>query len=57
MKLTRVYADADGESHVEDIEVEFSPVDFAPPALPGVARKLWEGTWNLRMKEQGRTRS
>jgi len=34
MKYTRVYADENGESHFEDVEVEFSPVDFAPPAPP-----------------------
>jgi hypothetical protein len=32
MKYTRVYADSNSESHFEDVEVEFSPVDFAPPA-------------------------
>ena len=34
MKYTRVYADSNGESHFEDVEVEFSSVDFAPPAPP-----------------------
>ena len=34
MKYTQVYADENGESHFEDVEVEFSPVDFAPPAPP-----------------------
>jgi len=34
MKYTRVYADENGESHFEDVEVEFSSVDFAPPAPP-----------------------
>lgn len=34
MKYTRIYCDADGESHFEDISVEMSPVDFAPPAPP-----------------------
>ena len=34
MKYTRVYADESGESHFEDMEVEFSSVDFAPPAPP-----------------------
>ena len=29
---TRLYADADGESHFEDVEVGLSLVDFAPPA-------------------------
>ena len=36
MKVTyvRLYADADGESHFEDVEAELAPVDFAPPAPP-----------------------
>lgn len=34
MKYTRVYADANGQSHFEDVEVRLSPVDFAPPAPP-----------------------
>jgi len=32
MKYTRLYADENGESHFEDVELEFVPVDFAPPA-------------------------
>lgn len=34
MKYTRVYADPDGESHMEDVSFEMTPVDFAPPAPP-----------------------
>lgn len=34
MQYTRLYADADGESHFEDVSVELSSVDFAPPAPP-----------------------
>lgn len=34
MKYTRIYADEAGESHFEDVEIEFSSVDFAPPAPP-----------------------
>ena len=34
MKYTRIYADANGESHFEDVEVPFQEVDFAPPAPP-----------------------
>ena len=33
-KYTRVYADADGESHFEDVEVVLEEVDYAPPAPP-----------------------
>jgi hypothetical protein len=34
MRYTRVFADIDGESHFEDVEVEMKAVDFAPPAPP-----------------------
>ena len=34
MKYTRLYSDENGESHFEDLEVQFQPVDFAPPAPP-----------------------
>ena len=34
MKYTQVYADENGESHFEDLEVEMKSVDFAPPAPP-----------------------
>jgi hypothetical protein len=30
----RLFADEQGESHFEEIEVELVPVDFAPPAPP-----------------------
>ena len=36
MKVTyvRLYSDADGASHFEDVEAELASVDFAPPAPP-----------------------
>jgi hypothetical protein len=34
VKYTRIYSDAAGESHFENVEVELKPVDFAPPAPP-----------------------
>jgi quercetin dioxygenase-like cupin family protein len=34
MKYTRLYSDEQGESHFEDCEINFEPVDFAPPAPP-----------------------
>jgi len=34
MKYVRAYADENGESHFEDVEVGLTPVDFAPPAPP-----------------------
>ena len=33
-KYVRLYSDADGESHFEDLEVELSAVEFAPTAPP-----------------------
>ena len=34
MKYIRLYSDENGESHFEDLEVQFRSVDFAPPAPP-----------------------
>ena len=34
MKYTEFYADADGETLFREVDVEFSPVDIAPPAAP-----------------------
>ncbi len=34
MKYMRLYADEHGESHAEEIEAAFVPMDFAPPAPP-----------------------
>ena len=34
MKYVRMYADNNGDSHFEDVEVEMSLVEFAPPAPP-----------------------
>ena len=34
MNYTRIYTDSEGKTHYEDVEVEFSPVGFAPPAPP-----------------------
>jgi hypothetical protein len=46
----RLYADEQGESHFEDVEISLAPVDFAPPAPPlniapflPAARSLWVG--------------
>ena len=60
MEYTRIYGDSDGESHFEDVTVELSPVDFAPPAPPlnlappiaadrvvlGAAERAWFGDWH-----------
>lgn len=49
-KYVRIYADADGESHFEDLDVTLAPTDFAPPAPPlniagflPAAQTLWVG--------------
>jgi hypothetical protein len=35
MKIyTRLYSDADGESHFEEVEVDLALTDYAPPAEP-----------------------
>ena len=34
MHYTRIYADADGESHFETVEVTLSATDYAPPTPP-----------------------
>lgn len=34
MKYTRIYADAAGESHFEDVEIELTQLDFIPPTSP-----------------------
>lgn len=33
-RYTRLYSNADGESHFEDIEADLVATDFAPPAPP-----------------------
>jgi mannose-6-phosphate isomerase-like protein (cupin superfamily) len=34
MKYTRIFTDSAGQSHFEDIEVELTEINFAPPAPP-----------------------
>jgi len=34
MKRYRLFADEDGESHFEETEVAFTPMQYAPPAPP-----------------------
>ena len=62
----RVYADADGESHFDDVEVGLSPTNYAPPASPldvsatiDVQRFVfvgggpgWEGDWHPSPRRQ-----
>jgi hypothetical protein len=60
-QYTRLYADADGESHFEDVDVGLTFVDFAPPAPPLAVSELiaaahtaflggpagWSGDWHV----------
>jgi hypothetical protein len=34
VKCTRIYTDADGESHFDHMEIDLELQDFAPPAAP-----------------------
>jgi hypothetical protein len=34
MQYTRLYPDADGNSHLEDIDLPLTPANFSPPAPP-----------------------
>ena len=66
MKFTRIYADEFGESHFEDVEVNFDMVDFAPPAPPlGISQPTpaqryrylrgpvgWVGDWHPAPERQ-----
>lgn len=60
MKYKRLFSDGRGDSHFEECEAEFRPVDFAPPAPPldissfGMAEECfllrgkpgWQGDWH-----------
>ncbi len=66
MNYTRIYCDAAGESHFEDVSVAVAPVDFAPPAPPlNIAEPVeaervilcdvppaWGGNWHPTPKRQ-----
>jgi len=41
MRYARIYCDADGTSHFEDLDIELLPSDYAPPAPPfGVSEAI-----------------
>ena len=40
----RLFADEQGESHFEEVEIELAPVDFAPPAPPLHVAALFPAT-------------
>ena len=62
----RIYADENGESHFEDVVIELSEADFAPPEPPAFisgpqdAAKMmffsapagWDGEWHPASKRQ-----
>ena len=62
----RIHADDNGESHFEDVAIEFSEADFAPPAPPAFvsgsidasktmffsAPAGWDGAWHPAPKRQ-----
>ncbi len=66
MQYTRVYSDAAGDSHFEDVDVPMTAVSFAPPAPPmdlsafssaarvGFLRASpdWIGDWHPAPKRQ-----
>ena len=66
LKYTRVYSDAEGESHFEDVEVGMNEVVFAPPAPPLKLSEFmatsrfsflsadpgWSGDWHPAPKRQ-----
>ncbi|HET8630324.1 MAG TPA: hypothetical protein VFL91_23135 [Thermomicrobiales bacterium] len=43
-RYTRLYADAEGESHFEEVATDLLPVDFAPPAPPLQVAALFPAT-------------
>jgi hypothetical protein len=43
-RYVRLFADARGESHFEEIEADLAPVDFAPPAGPLHVAALFPAT-------------
>lgn len=65
-RYVMIYADKDGESHFDDVEVELSSKDYAPPASPLEvsdaieAQRVvfvggasgWEGDWHPSPKRQ-----
>lgn len=44
MKYSRIYADQNGDSHFEDVEVAMSLTNFAPPAPPVDVSSLMSST-------------
>ena len=43
-RYVRLYADEEGESHFEEVTVDLTPMDFAPPAPPLQVASLFPAT-------------
>ncbi|NJN82004.1 MAG: cupin domain-containing protein [Caldilineaceae bacterium] len=66
MQFVRIFTDADGETHFEDLEIEFAEVNFVPPAPPVLLSQFtpatrwaffslppgWYGDWHPTPKRQ-----
>lgn len=66
MRYTKLYADEAGASHFREVDVDFRPTDFAPPAplhnvSPTMAAERfffinlpagWDGSWHPAPHEQ-----
>ncbi len=50
MKYLRLYADENGESHVEEMSVQYSPIDYAPPAPPFGVSERTEVTGSIHVR-------
>jgi len=44
MKYTRIFADEEGETHFEDVEIELAFDQYAPPAPPFMVSELGSAT-------------
>ena len=66
MKYTRIFADEEGETHFEDVEIELAFDQYAPPAPPFMISELrpathygfsqfpsgWLGEWHPTPRKQ-----
>lgn len=66
VSVLRIWADEEGESHLEDVDLEFSEQDFVPPAPPVLitspeaasgyvlARVApgWHGDWHITPRRE-----
>ena len=66
MKYTRIFADGEGETHLEDVEIKLELDQYAPPAPPFMVSELrpathygfsqfpsgWVGEWHPAPRKQ-----